>query len=161
MPQIQLPMFPCGVTHITPELAFMKEGGRVTYFNGQMPVFVHDEDDVRTFRLITSQFCVNGNAKQSEIARAFGVSLISVKRAVKCYREQGPQGFYAPRGRRGAAVLTAPVLARAQALLDAGEGVAEVARQLELKRDTLAKAVAAGRLHRGVKKSLAWRVGAD
>jgi len=148
-------MFPCGVTHITPELAFMKDDGRVTYFNGQMPVFVHDADDVRTFRLITSQFCVNGNAKQSEIARAFGVSLISVKRAVKCYRERGPQGFYAPRGRRGPAVLTAPVLARAQALLDAGEGLREVARQLELKRDTLAKAVAAGRLHRGVKKSLA------
>ena len=99
MPQIQLPMFPDGVTHITPELAFMNADARVTYFNGQMPVFVHDADDLRTFRLITSQFCVNGNAKQSEIARAFGVSLISVKRAVKCYREKGPQGFYAPRGR--------------------------------------------------------------
>ena len=53
MPQIQLPMFPDGVSHITSELAFMKEAGRVTYFNGQMSVFVHDEDDVRTFRLIT------------------------------------------------------------------------------------------------------------
>ena len=161
MPQLQLPMFPDGVTHITPELAFMKADARVTYFNGQMPVFVHDADDVRTFRLITSQFCVNGNAKQSEIARAFGVSLISVKRAVKCYREKGPQGFYAPRGRRGPAVLTAPVLARAQALLDAGEGVAEVARQLALKRDTLAKAVAAGRLHSGVKKTLAQALSTD
>jgi len=154
MPQIQLPVFPAGVAHITPELAFMNEAGRVIYFNGQMPVFAHDEDDVRTFRLITSQFCVNGNAKQSEIARAFGVSLISVKRAVKRYREQGPAGFYAPRGRRGPAVLTAPVLASAQGLLDEGESVTEVARRLGLKRDTLAKAVAAGRLHSGVKKTL-------
>jgi transposase-like protein len=154
MPQMQLPMFPDGITLITPELAFMKADGRVTYFNGQMPVFAHDEDDVRTFHLITSQFCVNGNAKQSEIARAFGVSLISVKRAVKCYRDQGPQGFYAPRGRRGPAVLTAPVLTSAQALLDEGQSVPEVAQQLGLKRDTLAKAVAAGRLHRGVKKTL-------
>ena len=158
MPQMQLPMFPDGITHITPELAFMKADGRVTYFNGQMPVFAHDEDDVRTFHLITSQFCVNGNAKQSEIARAFGVSLISVKRAVKCYRDKGPQGFYAPRGRRGPAVLTAPVLASAQALLDEGQSVPEVAQQLGLKRDTLAKAVAAGRLHRGVKKSLSQTV---
>jgi hypothetical protein len=55
--------------------------------------------------------------------------------------------------RRGAAVLAAPVLAQAQALLDKGEEVSEVARQLGLKRDTLAKAVAAGRLHR-VKKTL-------
>jgi len=154
MPQIQLPMFPEGVTPITPELAFMKGDGRVTYFNGQMPVFVHDEHDVRTFRMITSQFCVNGNAKQSEIAGAFGVSLISVKRAVKCYRDKGPEGFYAPRRRRGAAVLTPEVLVRAQELFDEGESVAEVAKQLELKRDTLAKAVAAGRLHKGQKKSL-------
>jgi len=153
MPQMQLPMFPDGVTQITAELAFMTEDGRVTYFNGQMPVFVHDENDVRTFRLITSQFCVNGNAKQSEIAQAFGVSLIGVKRAVKCYREKGPEGFYAPRGRRGPAVLTAAVLARAQALFDEGESVPEVARQLGLKRDTLAKAVAAGRLQKRVKKS--------
>jgi transposase-like protein len=154
MPQMQLPVFPDGVTPITAELAFMKEDGRVTYFNGQMPVFVHDENDVRTFHLITSQFCINGNAKQSEIARAFGVSLISVKRAVKCYRDKGPEGFYAPRGRRGPAVLTAPVLASAQALLDEGQSVAKVAQELGLKRDTLAKAVAAGRLHKGVKKSL-------
>ena len=153
MPQMQLPMFPDGVTHITSELAFMKEHGRVTYFNGQMPVFVHDEKDLRTFQLITSQFCVNGNAKQSEIAGAFGVSLISVKRAVKRYREKGPEGFYAPRGRRGPAVLTAPVLASAQAFLDEGQSVAEVAQELGLKRDTLAKAVAAGRLHKRVKKS--------
>lgn len=64
MPQMQLPIFPEGVTHITPELAFKKEGGRVTYLNGSMPVFAHDEKDIRTFRMITSQFCVNGNAKQ-------------------------------------------------------------------------------------------------
>lgn len=152
MPQIQLPMFPDGVSHITSELAFMKESGRVTYFNGQMPVFVHDEDDVRTFRLITSQFCVNGNAKQSEIARAFGVSLISVKRAVKCYRDQGPEGFYAPRVHRGPAVLTPTVVAQCQALLDEGQEVSQVASELGLKRDTLAKAVAAGRLHKGLKK---------
>ena len=154
MPQLQLPVFPDGVTHITAELAFMSEAGRVTYFNGQMPVFTHDEDDVRTFRLITSQFCVNGNARQSEIARAFGVSLISVKRAVKCYREHGPQGFYAPRARRGPAVLTPEVLAGCQALLDEGKALAQVACECNLKRDTLAKAVAAGRLHKGLKKTL-------
>ena len=46
MPQTQLPFFPEGVTHITPLLAFRKEDGRVTYFNGSMPVFVHEEADL-------------------------------------------------------------------------------------------------------------------
>jgi len=76
MPQTQLPFFPEGVTHITPLLAFRKQDGRVTYFNGAMPVFVHEEADADSFRMITAQFCVNGNAKQAEISRAFGVSKI-------------------------------------------------------------------------------------
>ncbi len=45
MPQVQFPFFPEGVTHITPLLAFSKQDGRVTYFNGSMPVFVYDEAD--------------------------------------------------------------------------------------------------------------------
>ena len=97
MPQMQLPLFPEGVTHITPELAFMKKDGRVVYFNGHMPVFVHDEHDLRTFRMITSQFIVNGNVRQSRVAEVFGLPLITVKRYTKLYRDKGPAGFYAER----------------------------------------------------------------
>jgi hypothetical protein len=83
MPQIQLPFFPEGVTHITPLLAFCAAEGRVTYFNGSMPVFIHDQADVASFRMITAQFCVTGSAKQAEVARAFGIPTITRKRAVK------------------------------------------------------------------------------
>ena len=154
MPQLQFPFFPEGVTHITPLLAFSKQDGRVTYFNGSMPVFVHDAEDLASFRMITAQFCVNGNAKQAEICRAFGVSKISLKRAVKLYREAGPKGFYAPRARRGPAVLTPAVLAEARRLFDEGLETPEVADRLGVKRDTLSKAVRAGRVHKPVKKTL-------
>lgn len=157
MPQLQLPFFPEGVTHITPLLAFGVEDGRVTYFNGSMPVFIHDQDDLASFRMITAQFCVNGNAKQCEVAQAFGIPKITLKRAVKLYRAQGPKGFYAPRKTRGAAVLTAAVLAEAQRLLDEGLETAEVARQLGIKPDTLSKAVRAGRLRPAAKKKTAAR----
>ncbi|MGH8653783.1 MAG: hypothetical protein ACREYE_17145 [Gammaproteobacteria bacterium] len=100
MPQRHLPFFPPGVSYITRELAFSKERDQVTYFNGHMPVFIHDAEDIAIFRMITSQFCVNGNAKQADIARAFGATTISVKRAVKLYRERGHRGFYAPRPTR-------------------------------------------------------------
>ena len=110
MPQLHLPMFPTGVTHITSELAFEKKDGCITYFNGHMPVFTHGEKDIATFRMITSQFCVSGYAKQSDIIRAFGVTSISVKRSVKLYREKGTRGFYAPRVTRGAAVLVDSVV---------------------------------------------------
>jgi len=55
------------------------------------------------YRLVTSVFCLNGNAKQADISRAFGVTLIGVERAVKLYRQQGVQGIHAQPKRRGPA----------------------------------------------------------
>ena len=152
MPQIQLPMFPDGVTEITADLAFEKRDGRVTYFHGVFPVFSHDEQDVRTFRMITSQFCVQGSATQPQIVKAFGVPLRTVKRYCKLYRDKGPQGFYEPRGSRGPAVLVPEVLNKAQELLDAAQDARQVAAQLGIKPNTLEKAVRAGRLHKREKK---------
>ncbi len=152
MPQMHLPFFPDGVEHITAELAFEKKAGQITYYNGHMPVFIHDAQDIATFRMITAQFCINGNAKQADISRAFGVTLISVKRAVKRYREQGVSGFYEEPKRRGPAVLTAAVLKEAQERLDEGLDTSQVAEQLGVKSNTLAKAIRAGRLHKPTKK---------
>jgi transposase len=134
------------MTLITKELGFMLMDGLVTYFVGHLPVYQHAPDDLRTFRMITSQFIVSGAAKQSEIARAFGISLVSVKRAVRLYREQGPSGFYAPRRGRGPAVLTKDVVEKLEALLAAGVPRPEAARQLGLLPNTVAKAVREGRV---------------
>jgi transposase len=153
MPQLHLPMFPNGVTHITDQLAFTKENGRVVYFNGYMPVFSHAEDDLASFRMITSQFCVNGYVKQSDVIRTFGVTSISVKRWVKKFREEGPKAFYAPRPVRGAAILVEDVVAKAEELLAEGTKISEVAEKLNVKKNTLQKAVRAGRVREPVKKN--------
>jgi hypothetical protein len=153
MPQLHLPMFPSGVTPITDVLAFGKQDGRITYFSGQLPVFSHAEDDVASFRMITSQFCVQGCAKQSDIIRAFGVTSISVKRSVKIFREKGVKGFYAPRVTRGPAVLVDAVVVQAEERLAEGASVVEVAEQLHVKLNTLQKAVRAGRIRTPVKKN--------
>jgi transposase len=145
MPQMHLPLFPDGVEHITSELAFERKDGQVTYFNGHMPLFIHAEEDTATFRMITAQFCINGNATQADISRAFGITLISVKRAVKRYRQRGVAGFYEEPQRRGPAVLTEAVLKQAQERFDEGLETSAVAEQLGVKRDTLAKAIRAGR----------------
>jgi transposase-like protein len=152
MPQLQLPMFPMGVTHITALLAFIKEEGNITYVNGSLPVFSHAEADSQSFRMITAQFCVNGHTQQAEIARAFGVTKISVKRSVKLYREEGPGGFYKQKRVRGAAILTAPVIEQVQQLLDDHHEVADIALKLGIKPDTLSKAIRVGRLHKPAKK---------
>lgn len=147
-----LPFFPEGITHITANLAFKKENGNITYFNFSMPIFTHEETDLKTFRMITSQFCVNGHATQAEIHRTFGVTKISVKRAVKLYRSRGIQGFYEPRKTRGVAVLTSDVLQKVQHQLDLGESIADIAKKQNLKSNTLSKAIRAGHLHQPLKK---------
>ena len=152
MGQYQLPLFPAGNTIVTRDLSFEQREGKISYFYGLLPIFSHDKDDVATFRMITSQFYVNGYVKQSEIVNAFGVTKISVKRSVALYRIKGVKGFYEPRKTRGAVVLTPTVLTTIQDLIDKDIGIKEIAKQLNLKHDTLSKAVKAGKLHLSAKK---------
>lgn len=147
MTQLLMPIFPPDTTDISRSLCFKKNNGQITYFLSAMPIFTHAESDVRSFRMITSQFYVNGLATQAEIIRAFGVSKNSVIRAVKRYQLSGPEGFYAPRKTRGSAVLTPPVLEDVQVRLDKGDELSIIAQTLGLKKNTLEKAVRADRLH--------------
>jgi len=144
-------MFPAGVTEITPQLAFKKEDGRIVYFNGHMPVAIHDEKDLPAFRMVTSQFYVMGLVTQSDLTRVFGVTPISVKRSVKKFREQGPGGFYAERRVRGAAVLLPDVVEMAEELLAEDMKISDVAKQLSISPDTLRKGIDSGRVR--VKKN--------
>ena len=93
MPQLQLPIFPSGVTEINSQIAVLKESGTVYYIHGHLPVFQHSEKDVRGFRMFTSQMVVNGTVSPKDLVRAFGVPMISVKRSVKVFRERGAEGF--------------------------------------------------------------------
>jgi len=146
MPQILFPFFPEGLTHINPNVAFKRKDGQVRYYLGMSEVARHFEGDYDAFKAKIAELCTCGVMTQAEAARAFGVTSTSLKRATKLYHKAGPRGFFATRRTRGAAVLTATVLRRAQELLDQGMAVADVADRLELKRNTVAKAIRDGRL---------------
>ena len=154
MPQLQLPMFPAGVTEINTRVAVEAKDGRVCYIHGHLPVFQHDEKDVWSFRMFTSQMIVNGTAKPKEIVQIFRVPMGTVKRYMKVYRDYGAKGFYEPKPRHSSAsVLKGEVLERAQQLLDEGPSVPEVAKQLEVLANTIHKAIRAGRLRQPQKKA--------
>lgn len=146
MPQIQLPIFPSQSTAITNEIAFEQRDGTVWYFNGHLPVFSHPVNDIASFRFFTSQLIINGNASQSEISRAFGVPLVSVKRACKKLREQGASGFFRPSEPRQGHKLTAQRIEEVQELLDAGMEVPAIGERLGVLPNTIHKAIRAGRL---------------
>src|SRR5439155_5715838 len=152
MPQLQLPIFPEGTTLITPEIGFECREGKVTYVHGHLPVFQHAQEDVAAFRYFTSQLVVNGSVGQADIVRAFHVPKVTVKRYVKRFREGSGKDFFAPRRRRSASVLKDEVKQQAQALLDEGQSVAEVAQAVQVLPNTLHKAIRA-ELHRPKKES--------
>ena len=159
MPQLQLPMFAAGVTEINTRVAVEAKDGRVCYIHGHLPVFQHDEKDVWSFRMFTSQMIVNGTAKPKEIVQIFRVPMGTVKRYMKVYRDYGAKGFYEPKPRHSSAsVLNGEVLERAQELLDEGQNVPEVGKQLNVLANTLHKAIRAGRLRQPQKKANAPRL---
>ena len=146
MPQIQLPIFPASSTPITRELAFQERDSVVWYFNGHLPVFSHPVADIASFRFFTSQLIANGNASQSEISRAFGVPLVSVKRACKKLRDEGAAGFFRPPVPRQGHKLTEQRLQEVQNRLDAGMEVPAIGAELGVLPNTIHKAIRAGRL---------------
>ncbi len=150
---MQLPVFPAGVTEINSRIAVQQEAGVVWYIHGHLAVFQHEEQDVRSFRMFTSQMIAGGTVKPKEIVKAFGVPMITVKRYVKLYREHGAKGFYEAKPRHSSAsVLKGEVVKQAQRLLEEGRSVPEVAEELKVLGNTLHKAIRAGRL-RGPKKT--------
>lgn len=153
MPQIQLPVFPASSTAITNELAFEQRDGQVYYFNGHLPVFTHPVEDIASFRFFTSQLIANGSASQGQISRAFGVPLITVKRACKKLRLEGAAAFFLPTPPRQGHKLTPEILAQAQALLDEGIEVPDIGEQLGVLPNTLHKAISFNRLKKKIATS--------
>jgi len=153
MPQIQLPIFPASSTAINDELAFEQRDGQVYYFNGPLPVFAHPAEDIASFRFFTSQLIANGSASQGEISKAFGVPVVTVKRACKKLRVEGASAFFRPSAPRQGHKLTPELLLQAQALLDEGLEVPAVGERLGVLPNTLHKAISYHRLKKKIAAS--------
>ena len=94
MPQLQLPIFIEGITQITSDLGYSKAEGQIVYYNGTLPIFTHDENDLGSFKVILSQLYINGSASQTQLADAFAIKKQALKRWVKKYREEGIEAFF-------------------------------------------------------------------
>lgn len=112
MPQLQLPLFCEGVHLITANLGYRREGDDIVYLHGMMPVFLHRCDDLASFKMIVSQFYLNGNARQAELVRAFAVQPQALKRWVKKYRAAGPKAFFESRRNRRTTLKKSPRASR-------------------------------------------------
>jgi hypothetical protein len=147
--QLRLPRYHAEPTHVSDAVSVVRRDGIVWWFHQGMPLGSHAEADVTSFRLQASMVCDGGACKLVEIERAFGVSAISVKRALKQYRAGGARSFFErKRTVREGPVMTAERLREIQSLLDQGLSDRQIGERLGLKRDTIYRTVKAGRLHR-------------
>ena len=154
MPQMQLPIFPAGSQQLTNEIAFQCRDNQVTYFYGHLPVFTHPREDVGMFRLITSQWIDQGLITQGEVARNFGISLTTIKRCLKRYRQGGARALFAPAAKRRGNKLTPECLVEVQERLNQGKRVPAISRELGILPSTLHKAIDDGRLKVVKKKKI-------
>ena len=107
------------------------------------------------FRMFTSTLCDKDSCRLVDVERAFNVTSISVKRALKQYRTEGPESFFRSKhvGSKPR-VLRGEVHQKVQDLLDAGLSPREIDDQLGVKADTIRRAIQGGRLHRPKKGGL-------
>lgn len=146
MPQLWLPLFPKGINYINNILAYSYEDENITYYNGMMPIFTHNKNDIQSFRLILSQFYINGNASQAELVKAFGIPPVTLKRAVKLHREKGAKAFFEPPKRGGARVLTSKVVKEIESYFEQGKDINEISKELNVKVDTIKKGIQQNRI---------------
>ncbi|MEA3272428.1 MAG: hypothetical protein U9P90_02065 [Patescibacteria group bacterium] len=157
MNQELLPVFLPDTTIINNLVCYQKKENKIYYFVGCEPIFSHYIDEKMEFRYITSAFIAAGKCKQVDIIRTFGVSKISVKRWAKVYREEGIEGFAGKKGKkrkRCGHVLDDEKLQHAQKLFDEGKTRTDVAKKIGVLRDTLVKAIYAGRIIETKKKNI-------
>ena len=94
MPSVKFPTFSSGRTYINDQIYYEKINEIVYYTLAQMRFFSHHENDIKSFRFITSQLVICGTLKQIEISNVFGIPYSSVKRSVKRLKEVGNREFF-------------------------------------------------------------------
>lgn len=151
--QLRIPQYHDVPIVVSDCVSVVRRDGVVWWFHQGMPMGSHADTDVASFRHQSSMLCDNGACRLVEIERAFGVSAISVKRALKQYRAGGARSFYqSRRGVRKGPVMTPERLHEIQGLLDQGLNIRQISERLGLKPDTIYRTVKAGRLHRPEKR---------
>jgi len=155
MPQLQLPIFSGrSGRRLTARSRCKKRLGRYSTSTATCLCSITRRGTCGVSACSPVRMIAGGTVKPQEIVEAFGVPMVTVKRYVRVYREQGYKGsMRRNRATVSASVLKGPVLEQAQQLLDEGRSVPEVAAELKVLPNTLHKAIPRGPFTRRSKKS--------
>ncbi len=98
--QLKLPIFPHDTKLFNASFGVFKKDGTVFYLHCGQPVGMHEEEDQNSFRHKIASFIELGLCTQSEVAHTLHVSIDSIRRSCKQYRENGEAAFLHPIGEK-------------------------------------------------------------
>ena len=137
-------MTPPEATLLGGDLSMQTVVGWTTYFANLVPIDRHAAEDSRAAQARMARLHLLSGIRQEDVATAFVVSLSTVTRAVRRYREQGEAVFRQRRRGRGRVVLDAARVREAEALLAQGLSGSAVARRLGVAVSTFSENLRAG-----------------
>lgn len=128
--QLKLPLFPKEATMISSCLGVYEKDGLVQYIVNGLPVYAHGKEDFQEFRYITSNFIDQKLCRKVDVQSCFHVSIDSVARAYRKYKQEGTAAFFGKSARKGSAhKIVGDKRARIQSKLDKGQSVNSIAKQ--------------------------------
>jgi DNA-binding NarL/FixJ family response regulator len=149
--QLKLPLFPIETKLFNASFGVFSKDGMVFYLHCGQPVGMHEEEDHNAFRNKIAGFVELGLCTQSEVVKTLHVSMDSVRRSCKQYREHGEAAFFAPDRRKGSSHKMLPqVLRRIQAQLNEGKSVNSIAKQEGVREGTIRYSIQTGKLKKKI-----------
>lgn len=148
MLQTQLQLLPQSARPISSHCAMDCDADRVVIYNAGGVIMSYSQADDHGRRLAIGFLADQGLANAAELSAAFSVSVITVYRYLRKYREGGVGALSSERGPRGGYKLKGDRLAAAQRRLDEGASIRAAARAAGVSHMSVDYALRKGVLHR-------------
>jgi transposase len=145
--QLKLPLFPKETKLFNASFGVFTHDGTVYYLHCGQPVGMHEIENHNSFRHKIASFIELGLCTQSEVAKTLHVSIDTIRRSCKQYRENGEIAFFGPDARKGKSHKMLPqVLQRVQAMLNEGKSVNSIAKKVGVREGTIRYCIQTGKL---------------
>jgi transposase len=149
--QLKLPLFPPDTILFNASFGVFCNDGTVFYLHCGQPVGMHEKEDHNSFRHKIASFIELGLCTPGEVAKTLHVSVDSIRRCCKQYREDGEATFFGPDNRKGKSHKMLPhVLERIQVQLNEGKPVNSIAKKEGVSEGTIRYCIQTGKLKKKI-----------
>ena len=122
---------------ISAKFSLQTQDGKTVYFHYLEPIWSHAEGDRAGQRIAAVQLAERDGVTQAGVAKALGVSAVTVNRWVRLYRKHGTAGLERLEAPRTRTALNPEQQQSAADRLYAGRSLRSVALELDVNRETL------------------------